>query len=98
MGRPKLDPDVKQSATFTAKIRPAEREALAAILKALNVERLEKGEIGGEITGSDWLRHHIRLDAKARGIVIEEGPALEAQKVQKGSKPVRKLARSGGRS
>lgn len=89
MGRPKLDPRAAQSATVSGKVLPAEKEALDKVIALVNAERRASGEML-EISITDWIRSHIRRDARDRGVEIHEPGVPGIKAPPKGGKPPRK--------
>jgi hypothetical protein len=86
----KKDPGVAVSENVSARITPAEREALEKLCK-LRAASMEEMSMPGDDTFAGWLRWVIRKEAKIAGlpVVAPEAPEVPAPRAK------RKAARRG---
>lgn len=80
----KKDPGVAVSENVSARITPAEREALEKLCK-LRSASMEELSIPGDDTFAGWLRWMIRKEAKLAGlpVVAAEAPETPAPKAKR---------------
>lgn len=89
MGRPKLPREAAQTETVSGKVLPVEKAALERVIASINQERRNAGEVS-DLSITDWIRSHIRRDARDRQIeIVEPGAAPKAPR-KGGGKAARK--------